>query len=388
MMKILSRRWTIVVFLAAAAFAQEIQHVVVVVNIEVPVRVFSDGRFVADLSIDEFEVYENGQPQKVEAVYLIKKTRVEKEEGPGRKELSPQVESRHFVLYFEMDSYLPELEKAVDQFFLDVLAPADSVWVVTPRRSLQLKKETVERLPREKISEQLKSLLKKDFRRITQEMQGYSRNLQTLATLMEDGAEPDQIFESAKETFRQVRDLKSLEEKRLAQFATPFKEKGGQKYVFLFYQKEAVLVPGVFQDLADDPEFIRRDYVDVGKLQKIYSDSSTTIHCLYVTKTRVNLADSEFRRTRTDGTMIYTPDGGGGDFYNVFKGLAVATGGLTESSANPASAFAKAVEASENYYLLYYKPSNPRPGGGFNEIEVKVKRSGCEVTHRAGYISR
>jgi len=387
-MNILKRRWPAVLFLAAAVFAQELQHVVVVVNIEVPVRVFSGGQFVADLAIDEFEVFENGQPQKVEAVYLIKKTRVEKEEGPGRKDLSPQVESRHFVLYFEMDSYLPELEKAVDQFFIDVLAPADSVWVVTPRRSLQLKKETVERLPREKISEQLKSLLKKDFRQITQEMQGYSRNLQTLATLMEDGAEADQIFDLASEVFRQIRDLKSLEEKRLAQFAGFLKEKAGQKHVFLFYQKEAVLVPGVFQDLAEDPEFMRRNLLDVAKIKKMYADVSTTIHCLYVTRTRLEMVDGEFRRTRTDRPIIYSPDGGGGDFYNVFKGLAVATGGLTESSANPATAFAKAVEASENYYLLYYKPSNPRPGGSFNEIEVKVKRSGCEVTHRAGYISR
>ena len=387
-MDIVKRTWAVVLFLAAAALAQELQHVVVVVNIEVPVRVFSGGKFVADLSIDEFEVYENGQPQKVEAVYLVKKTRVEKEEGPGLKGLSPQVESRHFVLCFEMDTYLPELEKAVDQFFLDVLAPADSVWVVTPRRSLRLKKETVERLPREKISEQLKSLLKKDLRQISQEMKGYSRNLQTLATLLEDGAEPDQILAMASEVFRQVRDLKTLEEKRLAQFATFLKEKGGQKHVFLFYQKEAVLVPAAFQDLAEDPEFMRRNLIDVEKVKKMYADVSTTIHCLYVTKTRVDLADGEFRRTGTDRGIVYAPDGGGGDFYNTFQGLATATGGLTESSANPASAFAKAVEASENYYLLFYKPSNARPGGGFNEIEVKVNRSGCEVTHRAGYSSR
>ncbi len=386
----MSKRPLLIALLAAAAFAQELQHVVVVVNVEVPVRVFSGGKFVGDLSIDEFEVYENGRPQQIEAVYLVKKTKVEKEEGPGLKDFSPQVESRHFVLYFEMDGYLPELEDVVDRFFGDVLAPADSVWIVTPRRSLQLKKETLERLPREKISEQLKSLLKKDFRQIDQKIRRYSNDFQSLATLMEAGAEPDQIFDSAREIFRQVRDLKSLEEKRLAQFASLLKEKGGQKHVFLFYQKEAVLVPAVFQDLAEDTDFMRRNLIDVGKIKRMYSDVSTTIHCLYVTKTRADLgsADVEFRRKTFDRPVVYAPDGGGGDFFNVFKGLAVATGGLTESSANPASAFVKAVEASENYYLLYYKPSNPRPAGQFNEIEVKVKRGGCEVAHRAGYSSR
>ncbi len=54
-------------------FAQDIQHQVGVVNIEVPVRVFKGSTFIDDLAIDDFEIYEDNILQKIEAVYLIKK---------------------------------------------------------------------------------------------------------------------------------------------------------------------------------------------------------------------------------------------------------------------------------------------------------------------------
>jgi len=55
---------------------QQLTHDVAVVNIEVPVRVYDGNRFVDSLTIDDFEVYENDVLQKVEAVYLVRKTDV------------------------------------------------------------------------------------------------------------------------------------------------------------------------------------------------------------------------------------------------------------------------------------------------------------------------
>ncbi|HJR61096.1 MAG TPA: hypothetical protein VJ813_16915, partial [Vicinamibacterales bacterium] len=40
--------------------------------VEVDVRVFDkDGRFVADLTRDDFELVESGAPQKIDAMYLV-----------------------------------------------------------------------------------------------------------------------------------------------------------------------------------------------------------------------------------------------------------------------------------------------------------------------------
>ena len=51
---------------AFAIFAQEIQHDALAINIEVPVRVFKGKIFIENLTIDDFEVYEEGVLQNVE----------------------------------------------------------------------------------------------------------------------------------------------------------------------------------------------------------------------------------------------------------------------------------------------------------------------------------
>jgi len=66
---------------AAAAFSQKLSYEVRVVNIEVPVRVFDGDKFVDHLRLDDFEVLEDGVPQKIEAVYLFKRTALERKEG-------------------------------------------------------------------------------------------------------------------------------------------------------------------------------------------------------------------------------------------------------------------------------------------------------------------
>lgn len=60
---------------------------------------------------------------------------------------------------------------------------------------------------------------------------------------------------------------------------------------------------------------------------------------------------------------------------------------MAVSSRNPAYAFRQALDASENYYLLYYRPKDYFVDGKFKEIEVKVKKHKYKVVHRAGYFS-
>ncbi|MCK4760469.1 MAG: hypothetical protein KAT69_10500, partial [Candidatus Aminicenantes bacterium] len=78
-------------------FAQEITHETLVINIEVPVRVFKSGEFVDNLTIDDFEVYEDGILQQIEAVYLIKKKDIERSEE--KQKFVPET-SRNYVLLF------------------------------------------------------------------------------------------------------------------------------------------------------------------------------------------------------------------------------------------------------------------------------------------------
>ena len=67
--------------------------------------------------------------------------------------------------------------------------------------------------------------------------------------------------------------------------------------------------------------------------------------------------------------------------------MAASTGGVSVSSANPAASLKKAAETTSNYYLLYYRPKDYRPDGGFRKIEVKLRGRGYRIMHRAGYIA-
>ncbi len=75
------------------------------------------------------------------------------------------------------------------------------------------------------------------------------------------------------------------------------------------------------------------------------------------------------------------------DVFNAFKTLADATGGRTVSSSSPKFLMEKAVEASENYYLLYYTPKDYKADGKFKKITVKVKDKKYRITHRVGYVA-
>jgi VWFA-related protein len=76
------------------------------------------------------------------------------------------------------------------------------------------------------------------------------------------------------------------------------------------------------------------------------------------------------------------------DIYQPFLEMAKATGGLAESSSNPAFMMKKAGDAFENYYLLYYKPTNTAADGKFREIKITVKKKGYRILHRAGYFAK
>ena len=43
---------------------------------------------------------------------------------------------------------------------------------------------------------------------------------------------------------------------------------------------------------------------------------------------------------------------------------------------------------NSSYYLLGYQSTNPKPDGGFRQIQVKVNRPGVEVRNRSGYYAR
>jgi len=379
---------------------QQETHDVTVINIEVPVRVFKGSQFVDNLTIKDFEVYEDGKLQKVEAVYLVKKTNIEREDTEmkkeeARKKFAPQV-SRNFVLLFQITEYLPKIGEAIDYFFKNVIMPGDNLTVITPMTTYHLKSKALEALPKEEIIKQLKEKLRKDALRGSAEYRSLLKDLEESIS----GSPSDEDLQLYRLLLRRLENLRCVDEKKLLEFGDFLKNKEGQKHVFLFYQKEIIpqIDPTALNQLMsqhqDKPhyilmllelfEFFKRDIsFDVNLVKQVFADSSISIHFLFITKTPPQRLSVTSLQPSEVISMVERSE----DVYSAFREMAKATGGLTDSSANAASSFKRAVDASENYYLLYYAPKGYKADGKFRDIKVKVKNKNYRITHRAGYFA-
>lgn len=392
---------------------QQIQEQSVVINVEVPTRVFERNTFVDNLTIDDFEIYEDGKLQKLDAIYLIKKKSIERREEIKR--FNPQT-SRQFFLWFQITEYMPRIRNAIEYFFENVFIPGDSLVVITTVKTYNLNSRAIELKTKEEITDQLAKIIRKDSTIGNLEYRAAIRDLQEIVNIIEAKAEAGETRETASLSDEITADFSmfnvgSLEEvvqmystivdnlenltkidlQKLIDYAEYLKDKEGQKHIFLFYQREFLpqldpntlekfmtqyqdnaylqyTVPDLFQTYKKDVT------IDVESVKQAFADSSLSIHFLFLKKMGVHRRGVQLQeRSR--------------DVYNVFRQMAQATGGLTESSANPAWAFQRAVDASENYYLLYYSPQNYSPDGKFKNIVVRVKDKKLRVTHRAGYFA-
>jgi VWFA-related protein len=394
------------------AAVQQLQHEAVTVNIEIPVRVFSGDTFVDDLTIDDFEIYDDGVLQRVEAFYLVQETHIAREESglpqdAARKTFSPQV-ARHFVLVFEVIDYLPELSQAVEYFFRTVYLEGDSLTVITPKRTYTFREDALNRLSREDVIRQLDAKLRADIVIANAEYKTLLKDIEDMYTqtgifYWDTGDWKKVILE----LLEQVDQLRHVNEKRLVEFSDFLRSKDGQKNVFMFYQAEMLPKYDPFaEDMytsgvsvaepVEDPTVVfkymdlgslyhREISFDVDRIKQVFSDSSIQIHFLFVTKDPMQQLNVERMQSLTQHHIRYEEQSE--DIFSAFTEVAEATGGFTASSYDAGAVFQDAVAAMNNYYLLYYSPNNYKEDGRFHSLEVKVKRGAYRVMHRAGYLA-
>jgi hypothetical protein len=389
------------------------QEVSIVVNIEVPVRVYNNSTFVDNLTIKDFEILEEGIPQKIEAVYLIKKMAVERSEEKRR--FNPDTK-RHYFLFFEVADYQPRIREGLEFFIDNIFSPEDALYITTPLKTYTMKEEALQIKPKPEIVDELVGLIREDTAKGNQEYRAAIRVLSDVsrqlvvalgvtpsqstsappvgppdAGTLDGTLEMEMLLLQYTDVLAKLENLRRVDQIRLLDFAEYLKNKAGQKYVYMFYQSEfipqvdlriqnhfATLYqdnPAMLQRMSSLFDFFTREKsFDVDKVKMAYSDSSTSIHFLFLTQ----------RQIAEQGVQLVEHSE---DIFSAFREMAVATGGLVVSSGNPAYAFKQALDASENYYLLYYRPKDYVVDGKFKEIEVRVKDKKYKVIHRAGYFS-
>lgn len=394
-----------VLIMSIAVFSQQITQESLVINIEVPVRVYERNTFVDNLTMDDFEILEEGIPQKIEAVYLVKKKSIERREE--KREFSPEI-SRNFFLFFEISEYTSKMGDAISYFIHNKIIPGDNIIFVTPLRTYRMVDRALDFKSKRELARDLKEILLRDsligfseYRSAVGELMGLAKALSSegnsfgqvdeFTTNHYKDLPLDKKLMRYEDILRMIGSLRRIDYKRFLDFAEYLKNLEGQKYVFIFYQREFIPQiepriidqfitvyqdsPNIVRSLSSLYDFYRRDTsFDLDLLKKTYADSSVSVHFLFVTTPPEHIPGIYFHEQSED-------------IYSTFREISRATGGYMESSANPDTLFRRSVEASENYYLLYYSPLNYKISGKFIEIKVRVKNKDYRVIHRLGYFA-
>jgi len=391
-------------------FPQIDQQQATIINVSVPVRVLDRGSFIDTVSIDDFELYENGILQKIEALYLVKDTAAERREAS--RDFEPLL-SRTFYFLFQLTDWNPKLVDAVDYFFNEVFRPGDSLVIMTPEQMFRLSPQVFQSRPKEETSKELIKILRKDIQLGNSRYKSTMRNLRRLITEIKSASgvtstvsSPDQLetgFSDASlslelllprytDAINEMDALRFVDQGTFISFANSLKNQPNQKCVYFFYQREfrpeinPSLLTEMQMNFQDNPavqgrlselfDLYKRDVrLDGNQINQAFADSSILLNFLFTDRVADRYA-GVFMREQSE------------DVFKIFSEVAQATGGIVQSSQNLATSFQNAAEISSQYYLLYYSPVNYIKDGSFKSIEVKVKNQNYSITNRKGYFAR
>jgi len=369
--------------------------------IPVSVRVFDGKQLVADLALKDFEILEDGKPRPVEALYFVDKNAIVRQE-PNQDEW-PDV-SRKFYLLFQLFEYHPKLAEAIGYLFDRELLPGDSLEIQTPMRNYKLSATAFANKPKNVLAEEMTDFVKKDivqgsmaYNSLLNDLKRHARaiggsnpmsSLETDTETEETGLE--MLLLRYKEIMAKMEAMRRIDSDKFIRFAQALKNQSGQKFVFFIYQREyrPEISPRIMQQIMstyqDAPHvldgiqelfmsYTRDISQNTQKLRESYADSSAYFNLIFMHKAPQQITRIVMREQSED-------------IFKAFSAVAQATGGIVDTSQNPAAGIETALETSNKYYLLYFTPFSEAKEGIFRSLKIRVKDRDYTVVNRQGYI--
>jgi hypothetical protein len=377
--------------------------------VEVRVHVSAGGRFVDDLTLKDLSLSEEGLPQTITALTLVRNGAVLRHEGAGG---AAARRARTYTLLFQAVDWDPKLEEVIKHLFNSVLRSGDSLTMVTPVKPYYLQKEALAARSKEDLSKSMAEVLRKDIVRGGGEYRNLIADLRRLTRAIGAGGGTSSTFDEDMESDSSVESgsfsldlqidryrgalmkldgMRLVDEAKLLAFANSLRAVPGQKTVVLFYQREyrpeigaAALNslmslyqdnPDILANLMDLFEFYKREKTfDGTKVARAFADAGIDFHFVFMEKKSQRVFGATMREQSED-----TLPG--------FVAIARGSGGTYENASSPAAAFKTAADVSGDYYLLSFIPAGGPPGG-FRSVEVRVDRPGARVLNPLGYYAR
>jgi len=377
------------------------------IQIPVQVRVYSEGMFVDNLGLDDFELYEDGKRQRIEAVFHVREK--------GLTNLGPQASlvpdvSRSLLLFFEVADYTPGLRASVRYFVQEVIRPSDNLAVITPKHAYRLKSTALQNIPKAELIRQLDALVERDTLLSNPEYRASVAELNALTSMAVDpdsksaldfeqegeqalpsGMSWDAVITRYSSLLAAVEKLRKIDERHLLDYVEMLRYQEGQKLAFFFYQREPL--PRIATRLLEDyfrlnqgrrdvirtltymQDFHNRDFlVDEERLARAFASASILLHFVVFDMPEMDgLIDIEARNLT--------------DFYGRLEAISSLSGASFRRDLTAHELLKEALGRLDQYYLVYYTPSYYAGDGKFKSIEMRVKDRQYRLVHRAGYVS-
>jgi VWFA-related protein len=369
----------------------------------VRVRAVENGQFINTLTRADFELLEDGVPQKIDIVYLVKQNHLERSEPP--QAFFPPL-GRNFILLVQMVDYDPKVAEAVHYLFDQVLLPGDTLTLQTISRSYYLPAEVLAGAPRKNLAEEYIGHIRKDtldgnsiYKDLIKDLRKIVRSIdKTASPDLEEGESEQTQFSlelelpKYREALQKLDALRAVNARQVFGFAQRLKSISGQKNVIFVYQREfrPEISPMTLQTISsnyqDQPQVLadlqdlfqnysRSEVPDLERLRQVFADAEV----------QFNFVFTNYRPKDVQGLVMREYSG---DFFRTFSDVAAATGGVSDNSQNLFAGFQKAAEAGQDFYLLAYTPAVRPQGEAFRTIVVRTKTKECHVFHRLGYFAR
>ena len=370
-----------------------------VTHVEVPVRVFSGGKPVPDLTKSDFQLLVNGKETEIQGFYQ------------SREKIDPaaSAEPRLFVLMFNICDYQVEISGVLDRFFHLVLRPHDRLILVTNHFFIDdtiILNPQEEKEKLEKILQLEKGSTEQELKKLDLELKSLVRNYKYRVNQHEQfkEVETQDFINSYMQLVRQFKslylDLSTEKYIRLARYLIDQKV---ERWVLTFYQIGWFYKPrfgsGLFKSIMGIDEnspdssfgslrtydriqevFEADDSLPQDDLFKLFAGTGATFYLLPLEQ--VGNIPNEFA-----GDFIYMPMVS--DAYTLLKNLSIKTGGPV-SPPNQIDTFYQRLLSSEDlHYVLTYVPGKKEKP---QKIKVMVKNRDCQVYYddqkRGGYYRR
>jgi hypothetical protein len=371
--------------------------------IALAVRVYDGNTFVPDLTLKDFAVLEAGFAVEPTALLYVHKDTIERQEGIMDVLPNP---ARQITLLFRMSDYNNKVAEGLDAFFKTGLLPSDTLEIQTPMKNYRLSPDSLASKPRDVLAKELNELIRKDIIQGSMAYNSLMRDLKRIVRQIgstgrtglddteadtDDGSSLEMRLMNYTDSLQKMEVLRVLSEDGLVSFASRLKSQPGQKFVYYFFQRE--FRPEINSNAIDQLVMGNQDRPDIlagiqtvfqmysrsitlnhQRLKEAFADSGAHFNFLFMNKQPEKISGVVMREQSED-------------IFKALTTIAQATGGIADTSQNPAASFKTTLKESENYYILYFKPASAAPPGTFMNLAVKVRNRDYRIVHRAGYLT-